>query len=211
MTFTDGSGKSITLSEQDSVCLANCEQTSKLSSTSYSVWITGGCKYCNCHFFRLCLSVICFTWKCRSLVSPSAASHTGYLISIPVSIGSWTGFGITFVLWRGSYGRSSIWQKSGLDKNVYDLIVKMRGGNSRLQLLRSLDSPKQRNELTLLTGIDWKEVDRNIGLLLSYGLVSIYAESGSVKIYKLTEQGRLLLKLIDEMNRWRRVPICRIM
>lgn len=77
----------------------------------------------------------------------------------------------------------------------------MRGGNSRLELLRNLETPKQRNELTQITGIDWKEVDRNIGLLLSYGLVSIYAESGSVKIYKLTEQGRLLLKLIDEMNR----------
>ena len=120
-------------------------------------------------------------------------------VSIPIAITSWVGFGVVFAFWRGNYGRS-IWRKAGLDKNVYDLIVKMRGGNSRLELLRNLESLKQRNELTLLTGIDWKEVDRNIGLLLSYGLVSVHVESGAVKIYKLTQQGQLLLKLVDELN-----------
>ena len=79
-------------------------------------------------------------------------------------------------------------------------MVKMRGGNSRLELLRNLESPKQRNELSQLTGIDWKEVDRQVNLLHSYGLVSVYAETGSVKIYKLTEQGQLILKLIGELN-----------
>lgn len=129
----------------------------------------------------------------------STAYHF-HLLSIPISIVSWIGFGVTLAFWRGNYGRS-IWGKAGLDKNVYNLMVTMRGGNSRLELLRNLESPKQRNELSQLTGIDWKEVDRQIGLLLSYGLVSVHAESGSVKIYKLTEQGGLLLKLMDELNR----------
>ncbi len=68
----------------------------------------------------------------------------------------------------------------------------------RLELLRNADSPKQRNELSQITGIDRREVDRQINLLLSYGLVAIHAESGSMKIYRLTEQGRLLLKLLNE-------------
>lgn len=118
----------------------------------------------------------------------------------PIAIASWLGFGVVFAFWRGNSGRTT-WRRAGFDKNVYDLMVKMRGGNSRLELLRNLESPKQRNELSQLTGIDWKEVDRQIGLLLSYGLVSVHAESGSVKIYKLTEQGGLLLKLMGELNK----------
>lgn len=125
--------------------------------------------------------------------------HNSFQLSVPVAIASWIGFGIVFAFWRGSYGRS-LWREAGLDKNVYDLMIKMRGGNSRLELLRNLESPKQRNELSQLTGIDWKEVDRQVNLLQSYGLVSVYAESGSIKIYKLTEQGELILKLIGELN-----------
>ena len=129
----------------------------------------------------------------------SVTQHT-FQLSVPVAIASWVGFGIVFAFWRGSYGRS-VWREAGLDKNVYDLMIKMRGGNSRLQLLRNLESPRQRSELSHLTGLDWKEVDRQVNVLLSYGLVSVYAETGSVKIYKLTGQGQLILKLIDELNR----------
>jgi DNA-binding HxlR family transcriptional regulator len=49
-----------------------------------------------------------------------------------------------------------------------------------------------------LTGIDWKEVDRQIGLLEQYGFVSVDAQEGPIKLYKLTEQGRMLVKLLDE-------------
>ena len=123
-----------------------------------------------------------------------------YQSLIPISIASWIGFAVLFTFWKVSYDRSA-WRKAGFDKNVYDLMVKMRGGNSRLELLRNLESPKQRNELSHLTGIDWKEVDRQVNLLQTYGLVSVYANSGSVKIYKLTEHGHLFLKLTSELNR----------
>lgn len=133
-------------------------------------------------------------------VNDLVSVHNSYQLFVPISIASWIGFGVVFAFWRGNYGRS-IWREAGLDKSVYNLMVKMRGGNSRLELLRNLESPRQRNELSQLTGIDWKEVDRQVNLLQSYGLVSVYAETGSVKIFKLTEQGQLLLKLMDELNR----------
>ena len=139
----------------------------------------------------------------QSGATNSASNHVAiydsYGAFIPISIASWLGFGVVLAFWRGSYGRSA-WRKAGLDKNVYDLMVKMRGGNSRLRLLRNLESPRQRNELSQLTGMDWKEVDRQVYLLQSYGLVSVYAESGSVKMFKLTEQGHLFLKLMGELN-----------
>lgn len=63
-----------------------------------------------------------------------------------------------------------------------------------------MENPRHRLELSELTGFDWKEVDRQLNLLLSYGLVTIYAESGSMKMYRLTEQGRLLLKLVEGLS-----------
>ncbi|MDG6995926.1 MAG: hypothetical protein JRN52_08385 [Nitrososphaerota archaeon] len=123
-----------------------------------------------------------------------------YSVSASIAVVFWLVFGFAAaIFWRSQYNRD-IWRNAGFDKNVYDLMVKMRGGNSRLQLLRNLESPKQRNELSQVTGIDWKEVDRQVNLLQSYGLVSVLAETGSVKIYGLTEQGQLLLKLLGELN-----------
>lgn len=92
--------------------------------------------------------------------------------------------------------------KAGFDRNVYDLMVKMRGSSSRLSILQSLvQAPRHRNELSEMTGIDWKEVDRQIGLLERYGFVSVEAQAGPVKVYRLTDQGRSLVKLMDELEK----------
>ncbi len=92
--------------------------------------------------------------------------------------------------------------KAGFDRTVYDLMVRMRGSASRLSILQGLlESPRHRNELSEITGIDWKEIDRQIGLLEQYGFVSVDTQAGPIKIYKLTEQGRLLLRLMDELGR----------
>jgi len=80
------------------------------------------------------------------------------------------------------------------------LMINMRGAKSRLTLLNHLDKPRQRAELSKLSGLDWKEVDREVDLLQRFGLITLYAESGSVKLYKLSEQGRLMLKLVTELR-----------
>lgn len=122
--------------------------------------------------------------------------------SIPLSIGSWTLIAISLFVALTLWNRdvSPVWRQSGLDKSVFELVMKMRGGGSRLNLLRSLETPKHRNELSGITGMDWKEVDRHLNLLQKYGLVTIAAQSGSVKIYKCTEQGRILIKLANELE-----------
>ena len=61
-------------------------------------------------------------------------------------------------------------------------------------------TPKNRLELSELTGIDWREVDREISILEKYGLVKIYAQTGTVKMYQVTEQGKLLMNLVGELN-----------
>lgn len=121
-------------------------------------------------------------------------------LSLPLTAVGWFSTGMV-VFWRKNERR--VWRRSGFNDDVYDLMVRMRGAGSRLVLLKYLDAPRHRMELSQLSGLDWKEVDRETGLLERYGLIAVYAESGSVKIYSLTEQGRLLLKLTDELSRRR--------
>jgi len=92
------------------------------------------------------------------------------------------------------------WRKLGFDKEVFHLMINMRGAKSRLTLLNYLGEPRQRAELSKLSGLDWKEVDREIDLLQRFGLITLYAQSGSVKLYKLSEQGKLMLELITELR-----------
>jgi len=117
-------------------------------------------------------------------------------LSLPLAAVGWASAGLV-VYWRRS--ARQLWRRSGFGDDVFDLMVRMRGAGSRLVLLRFLEAPRHRMELSQLSGLDWKEVDRETGLLERYELIAVYAESGSVKVYKLTEQGRLLLKLTDEL------------
>jgi DNA-binding HxlR family transcriptional regulator len=116
----------------------------------------------------------------------------------PLSITTWAVVGATTL-----YGRSGrgVFARKGFEGDVYKLMVKMRGSGSRLSLLKSMEEPKHRLELAEITGIDWKEVDRQLKVLENYGLARVTAQSGSVKLYQITEQGRILLKLIDDLSR----------
>jgi DNA-binding HxlR family transcriptional regulator len=121
------------------------------------------------------------------------------IYSLPASLGAWALFSLTF--FRRQQPRNlGAFASRGFDKNIYNLMVKMRGATSRLSLLRGLETPRHRNDLAEITGIDWKEVDRQINVLEKYGLTKVYASSGSIKLFQLTEQGRLLLQLIDELK-----------
>lgn len=122
--------------------------------------------------------------------------------SFQISVVSWTSvtcFVVALTFWKGANWRSS-WKKSGFDKDTFDLLMKMRGGASRLKLLHILETPKHRSELSALTGIDWKEVDRQLHLLEKYGLVCVAAQSGSMKLYQTTEQGKMLIRLTGELG-----------
>ena len=57
----------------------------------------------------------------------------------------------------------------GFGSDVFDLMIGMRGAGSRVSLLQNMESPKHRLELSELTGIDWKEVDRQLSVLRSTG------------------------------------------
>jgi len=121
----------------------------------------------------------------------------------PLSIAGWVAVGLVVFQGRATGRRSrvkSAFAKMGFGSDVYELMVGMRGAGSRVSLLQNMESPKHRLELSELTGIDWKEVDRQLNVLEKYGLVKMYAQSGTVKLYQVTEQGKLLLRLVEELG-----------
>jgi DNA-binding HxlR family transcriptional regulator len=122
--------------------------------------------------------------------------------SLPFSAFGWIFVGLSVL--AGGHSRKSrirsLFAKKGFSGEVFDLMIGMRGGGSRLALLRGMQEPKHRQELADITGIDWKEVDRQIGVLEKYGLVKMYAQSGTVQIYQITEQGKLLLNLVEDLQ-----------
>ena len=120
--------------------------------------------------------------------------------------GGWVVVGAVLLQGRiaGGFRRSrvkSLFASRGFGPDVYDLMVTMRGGGSRITLLENMETPRNRLELSELTGIDWREVDREISILEKYGLVKIYAQTGTVKMYQVTEQGKLLMNLVGELSK----------
>jgi DNA-binding transcriptional ArsR family regulator len=126
----------------------------------------------------------------------TAAQAIFWRNSFPLAATSWAVFCITFF----RRGISRKWRSLGFDRDVFGLMVTMKGARSRLTLLKYLSEPRHKSELSTLAGLDWKEVDRELNLLERFGLISLHVQSGSVKLYKLSEHGKLLLKLIAELT-----------
>jgi DNA-binding MarR family transcriptional regulator len=122
--------------------------------------------------------------------------------SIPLSLLGWTCASVSFI--RDRYGRrsqiKSLFAKKGFNGKVYDLMIGMRGAESRMALLKGMQEPRIRQELANITGIDWKEVDRQVSVMERYGLVKVYAQSGTVTMYRVTELGKMLLNFIEELH-----------
>ncbi len=133
--------------------------------------------------------------------TPSSIRIFSYYI--PLAAAGWTGVGFVAFQGRLSGVRTSrlksVFANKGFGSDVFDLMMGMRGAGSRVSLLQNMESPKHRLELSALTGIDWKEVDRQLSVLEKYGLVKVSAQSGTMKFYQMTEQGRVVLNLVREL------------
>ncbi len=120
-------------------------------------------------------------------------------IPIPLSVTSWVALAGVFFIWRGK--TRSMWLKLGFDQDVFKLFMKMRGAPTRLKLLQSLSTAKDRAQLAQVLGIDWKAVDRHVELLEKYGFVKENSGEGTTKFYELTPIGSTLLRLVSEQDK----------
>jgi DNA-binding MarR family transcriptional regulator len=89
----------------------------------------------------------------------------------------------------------------GFGSEVFELFMKMKGGATRIKVLNTLSTPKDRLQLAEELGVDWKTVDRHVQILNRYGFVREQAAYGTVRLYEVTPVGRMLLNLFDELER----------
>jgi predicted transcriptional regulator len=97
--------------------------------------------------------------------------------------------------WRGQVRQE--WIRNGVCCGAYEILVKMKGGPTRIKLLKLLAEPRNKLQLANESGIDWKAVDRHVERMLQYGLVKVVAVAGTCTVYSITEKGTRALALAD--------------
>lgn len=117
--------------------------------------------------------------------------------SLLLTIVSWSAVVGAFV-WRGRV--RSVWKNNGLGSDVFKLIVKMKGSQNRIQLLKELAIPKDRLQLAKDLSVDWDTVDYHVGVLLKHKLICERVAYGQVKVFELTSLGSTLLKVLEETS-----------
>jgi DNA-binding MarR family transcriptional regulator len=110
------------------------------------------------------------------------------------------GWGLVVITSLWYQRTTSTWRKMGFDSDVFQLLMRTKGGPTRIRLLKSLTTSKNRLELSRELGYDWNVIDRHIRILLKYGMIEETTAYGNVKLYQLTGTGRKLVGLIDELQ-----------
>jgi hypothetical protein len=128
-----------------------------------------------------------------SQTSLQIARETSFILA-PISwilvVGLW--------VWRGKVRAQ--WRERGFDSDVFELFMRMKGGATRVRVLSKLSSPKDRLQLAEELGVDWKTVDRQVGILSKYGLVREEAAYGTVRLYEVTPMGKMILNIYEELE-----------
>ncbi len=136
--------------------------------------------------------------------SPASSSQGGSLLreaqadSMLLAPVSWVLLAGAWI-WRGRV--RSRYTEMGFGSDVFELFMKMKGGATRIKVLNTLSTPKDRLQLAEELGVDWKTVDRHVQILNRYGFVREQAAYGTVRLYEMTPMGRMLLNLFDELER----------
>ena len=102
-------------------------------------------------------------------------------------------------VWRGRV--RARYSELGFGSDVFELFMKMKGGATRVKVLNTLTTPKDRLQLADELGVDWKTVDRHVQILNKYGFVREQSAYGSVRLYELTPLGKMLLNLFDDLSK----------
>lgn len=112
---------------------------------------------------------------------------------------SWLFLGIGIWIWRGK--ARILFRNAGFDKDVFRLLLRTKGGNSRVKLLKALLSPKDRSMLSKELGLDWKAVNRHLKLLQEFGLIREEVNiKTSMRLFTLSKIGEMLLNVLENME-----------
>ena len=124
--------------------------------------------------------------------TPNLLNYYGFSALI-----SWAIFGAALI-WRGHV--RSVWGQSRFSYDTFRLLVKMRGAQTRLKLMHSLDAPKNKLQIATALGIDWKAVDKHVHVLEKNGLIHATSTSGTATFYEVTGKGRDLIQVLEQLG-----------
>jgi len=128
--------------------------------------------------------------------TPGAAVPVGATLQLALGVTALSG-GLGMLAFKGYVRR--VWSRNYFDYDVFRLVVRMRGAATRQRILRQLQQPMNRHQLARELGMDWKSVDRHVELLMRHGLLEPVEGSGE-RAYRLSERGRKLLELLEEVE-----------
>lgn len=120
-------------------------------------------------------------------------------LSYFIAPASWFFVGFGVWVWKGK--ARTLFRDAGFDKDVFRLLVRTKGGKSRVRLLKTLMLPKDRMELSKELGLDWKAVDRHLRVLQEFGLIQeVVNIQTSTRLFGLTKVGEILLNVLEKME-----------
>lgn len=98
-------------------------------------------------------------------------------------------------MWKGEIRK--LWQIRGYDYDVFRVFTRMRGSNTRLRILRNLQTPRNRLQLARELEMHWESIDNHISVLIRYGLVNEAISYGTAKYLIITEKGKEMIGLVQ--------------
>ena len=133
----------------------------------------------------------------QMIPEPLATPQVNFQYYGYTALASWAGFAGALI-WRGHI--RSVWSKSHFSYDTFRLIVSMRGAQTRLKLLHNLNGPRNKLQLATALGIDWKAVDKHVQVLEKNGLIQPTTTSGTTTFYEVTDKGKRLLEVLEELG-----------
>lgn len=130
-------------------------------------------------------------------LSAAAIQHELESSSVLLAAVCWLLLGGALV-WRGRV--RTAYSQMGFGSDVFELFMKMKGGPTRIKVLNTLSTPKDRLQLAEELGVDWKTVDRHVQVLSRNGFIREQSSYGTVRLYEVTPLGKMLLDVYRELD-----------
>jgi len=126
--------------------------------------------------------------------SPIGILYEHSIVALPAA---WSAV-IGILIWKGK--TRSVWTRQGFNYDTFKLVAQMPGSPTRINLLQSLNLPKNKLQLARELGMDWQTIDDHMKMLERSGLVDELTRVGNSRYYIISERGKRILSLLADSD-----------
>ncbi len=126
--------------------------------------------------------------------SPIGILYEHSIVALPAA---WSAV-IGILIWKGK--TRSVWTRKGFNYDTFKLVAQMPGSPTRINLLQSLNLPKNKLQLARELGMDWQTIDDHMKMLERSGLVDELTRVGNSRYYIISERGKRILSLLADSD-----------